>query len=460
MSKKWTDEEIIFLENNYKLSIKELSNYMNRTEKTIRNRINKLRLFRKHWTDEEEQFLKNNYNNMSIEELAVYFNCKKERVKSKICNLGLLRPERDFICFKCNKPINDKLFGLYICKDCRNKISSIKSYKNKYGIELLEDEYFNTFDIIQWYRWTCLENTPNGKFLINIPNNLITIENISIIVKYVIEEIFHWYNREDKLQLTQPIINKYKISFSKTEGIKNSPYNLLYLAYPELNIKTWEMVHTKCNYWIDYNNFLEVVRYFYNTIPDNNLELYFNEKYLKDFLPKLNRAKESYYRSYTWQKILEDIDIYYDFKYNKAYDNTILNSNEEVLLYNYFHNILNLKNIKSIGFKRSGKYIFTNNKTKLCPDFVLDNKNILNKPLIIEYYGLFNKKRIIINSKTDVIINEYIDKTLRKNEFYKNNQDIYFIDLYPKDLKNKFEGVKNKLTSFFMEHNIDLPLVV
>ena len=48
------------------------------------------------------------------------------------------------------------------------------------------------------------------------------------------------------------------------------------------------------------------------------------------------------------------------------------------------------------------------------------------------------------------MIIKYIEKTKRKNEFYKSQEDIYFIDIYPDDLKNNFRGVKNKLTSFFM----------
>ena len=52
-----------------------------------------------------------------------------------------------------------------------------------------------------------------------------------------------------------------------------------------------------------------------------------------------------------------------------------------------------------------------------------------------------------INNRTNNVkhMKEYNDKIIRKNNFYKNNKEIYFIDLYPYDIKNNFEGVKNKI---------------
>ena len=58
----------------------------------------------------------------------------------------------------------------------------------------------------------------------------------------------------------------------------------------------------------------------------------------------------------------------------------------------------------------------------------------------------------------DIYIN-YIKKTNLKNEIYKSIDNIVFIDLYPNDLKNSFQGVRSKLTSFFMNNfNIDITL--
>lgn len=409
----------------------------------------------KKWTEEEVELLKNNYPYKNLEKLILLFPGKtKEKIKSKAKKLKLLK-DKEYITPQTKYVIFDKKSENDIYKKdekFQNKVNNIRYYKIKYGIILDIDKYFNTYNIIQWYLWTKLECTPNGKNLTNIPNALITNDNIKIITKYVIEDLLKWNTRDEKTQLTQPIINKYKISFSKTDGIKNSPYNLLNLAYPELNLRPWEMVHTTCNFWKDYNNFLELVKYYYDNIIDNyeSLELYFTDNYICEYFSKLYGPKQKYYTNKTWQQILEDIGVYYDFKYNVSYDGIILNSNEEVQLYNYIHNVLNIKTLKSIGFKRKGKYIFKYNNFKMCPDFVVEkiDKRVLDKPLIIEYYGLYNLKRKNKNTNYDEIINKYNLKTLSKNEYYKNNNEIYFIDLYPKDLKNGFEGVRNKLTSF------------
>ena len=55
------------------------------------------------------------------------------------------------------------------------------------------------------------------------------------------------------------------------------------------------------------------------------------------------------------------------------------------------------------------------------------------------------------------MIQNYVKKTKIKNQYYRLRDDIYFIDLYPSDLKNNLQGVREKLTSFFMlNFNIDI----
>jgi hypothetical protein len=351
-----------------------------------------------------------------------------------------------------------------VCKKCINKINLIKLYNDKYGICINQSLMFNTYDIIQWYKWTKLERTPNGEYLKNLPRELLNLKNIKIIVKYIIEDILDWKTRKEKLQLTQSIINKYKISFSKTEGIKNSAYNLLQLTYPELNLRPWEMIHATNKFWANYNNFLEALKfYIYEILNENmrsNIEIYFCSKYIDDLFPKLNQQKLIYYRDKSWKDILSDIGVDYNVDNNlrSTYDGKILRSIEEVIIYNFVHNGLNIKNL----IPSSNKYIFKVNNNidkRYIPDFIIPKINNikLNKLCIIEYYGLFCNNYRIVNNYMDEILNNYKDKTNRKNQFYKNNPDIYFIDLYPQDIKNNCEGVRQKITSFFMSNfNIDI----
>jgi hypothetical protein len=257
-------------------------------------------------------------------------------------------------------------------------------------------------------------------------------------------------------------MNKYKIGFSKISFIKNSPFNLVSIAFPELNIKEFEMCHVTNNYWKSYNNFLSVVEYYYNVvlngINENEKYMYFQQVMMKELMFKLLCAKQKYYNNKSWNDILNDLNINCNIpiEKNTAYDGVKLNSNEELQIYEYVHNIIGIKTFKSIGYNRNKKYCFAvddKKYNKFYPDFIIEkiNKFKLEKPIIIEYYGMFN---LICKSE---FIREYITKTNRKNEYYKSNPDIYFIDIYPCDLKNNFEGVRNKLTSFFMDNfNVDI----
>ena len=105
-----------------------------------------------------------------------------------------------------------------------------------------------------------------------------------------------------------------------------------------------------------------------------------------------------------------------------------------------------------MGGKRVGKYIFVDKNSiysKYCPDYVveyieIDSKKVkLNKPIIIEYYGMYDEK--CVNSK---ILTNYKKKTIAKEEFYRNNSDIYYIGIYPNDIKNKSEELDKLLTEF------------
>ena len=141
-----------------------------------------------------------------------------------------------------------------------------------------------------------------------------------------------------------------------------------------------------------------------------------------------------------------------DFKLKIAKDGVKLNSMEELYIYEFIKYCLNI-DIKAIGLSKQDKFYNEKYNENYLPDFKISKyKNIkLNKTIIIEYYGYY-----ILWDNCNMI-KEYKERTHRKNEYYKSNPDIHFIDLYPTDLKNNFEGVRNKLTSFFMDNfNIDI----
>lgn len=123
-----------------------------------------------------------------------------------------------------------------------------------------------------------------------------------------------------------------------------------------------------------------------------------------------------------------------------AKDGVILNSFEERDVYEYIKYDLNI-DIKSIGFSRKHKLYNEKFNENYCPDFVIED--ILDKPIFIEYYGLINSN----------YYEDYICKAKRKNNFYNSQKDIYFIDLYPQDLKQNNKGIYEKLLPYILQIN-------
>ena len=250
---------------------------------------------------------------------------------------------------------------------------------------------------------------------------------------------------------------------------KRSLYEWLILCYPEIKEKKlifeWEIQST--NKWkIDdfrINALKELV--FYRLQCNNilNIPQYLNSSLLKDNYSGFLANSLKYYKSYHLYKwaceaFPECKDYWKESDFGNIYIGCDgiqrLNSIKEKYVFDFIYDNLNIKSIKAVGL-RTKKYKFSvgnsNNIDKFYyPDFIIDEIKF-NKLIVLEYYGLYN------TNKPSGFIQAYIDKTHRKNEYYKSRDDIYFIDLYPDDLKNNFEGVRNKLTSFFMfNFNIDI----
>ena len=73
------------------------------------------------------------------------------------------------------------------------------------------------------------------------------------------------------------------------------------------------------------------------------------------------------------------------------------------------------------------------------PDFVINNTK---KDIIIEYFGLYYP-----NSSSN-IVKQYVLKTNRKIEYFNSLDNIYFISIFPNDLKDNFKGLNEKVQEF------------
>ncbi|WP_297639659.1 hypothetical protein [uncultured Clostridium sp.] len=88
---KWTNEEIEFLKKNYrKLESKEIAKKLNRTEKSVQSKLYELKLNKKKFSEEEIKFIEDNIER-SDEYLAKKLNRDKISIHRKVLRLKLER---------------------------------------------------------------------------------------------------------------------------------------------------------------------------------------------------------------------------------------------------------------------------------------------------------------------------------------------------------------------------------
>lgn len=95
MAKKWTQEQLDFLKENYnKMSKEKLCSSLNKTWSAILHQTQKMHIFSTTtgaWSLEEIQFLKDNYKTMTYKQLAEKLGRTKTAIDLKINKLGLIK---------------------------------------------------------------------------------------------------------------------------------------------------------------------------------------------------------------------------------------------------------------------------------------------------------------------------------------------------------------------------------
>lgn len=165
---------------------------------------------------------------------------------------------------------------------------------------------------------------------------------------------------------------------------------------------------------------IELLINVYPNIPNKDLPKYF-----------VNRTEGSIYTMANRLGLAKNYQFRNGNLNNKIEDEFLFDSQKEKEVYYYLKQYL--PDIIKFNI-REHKYYNSNYNEYYLPDFHADNNKI-----VIEYYGLFD-----INSNSD-LIKKYTNKVLRKNDFFKNYIGITFLDLYPSDIENNFEGINNKL---------------
>ena len=288
--------------------------------------------------------------------------------------------------------------------------------------------------------------------------NILDIINDTIKLK----EWIYKYFRQDNIV---SIMSYNQIGFQ-------SLYDLLIETYPQIKNENilfeWEWhQYAKSDRDSLIQMLRELIIYRLNDIIvdyKEDIPKYINQIYIKELYPKFNKQihKKRFNSYYEW--VCLSFPEYKDywtpqmFDEAVAYDGTKCDSKQEMLVYEFIKRKLNFKYFKHIGRNKSGKYTFKlgdeYNYERFCPDFILEYIDLegikikLKKPLYVEYYGMYYPNHL--NS----IFIDYYKKVQVKNEFYKNNNDINFIDLYPDDLKNNLQGVKDKIFTILKNNMI------
>jgi len=203
------------------------------------------------------------------------------------------------------------------------------------------------------------------------------------------------------------------------------------------------------------NELLESELLHINDIKKNILYYFSNDGIGKTGKWELLIASKKHYKTSCFYEWLNELYPEWklerkDFKVYIGCDNhTQLNSEQERKVFDFIYDTLNIKTIKGVGYKRKLERYNAKYDESYRADFTIDSfKGVkLKKEIVIEYYGMYKPE--FISTK---YISDYIDKTHRKNEFYKAQKDIYFIAIYPDDLLKSCQGVREKLTSFYMSN--------
>lgn len=116
-NKRWTEEEINILKENYKtLFYKDIAKMIKRTPDAIKIKARELKLKKdrtlsKMWSKEDDKFLINNYSKIKIDNIVSILNKNRTAIKSRASRIGLLGNPRTLIINRRKLNFNEYYFS-------------------------------------------------------------------------------------------------------------------------------------------------------------------------------------------------------------------------------------------------------------------------------------------------------------------------------------------------------------
>lgn len=454
---KWTKEDEKFLEENYhSKSFEYLMIKLNRTKYSIQNKAQKLKIKREKckysnsWEKEEEDMLLKIYRTSSREELLNIFNDRNwGSIKSKASKLGIKRAGVDW-SDEDLKFLKENYYNtnLYVLVEKFNKTESqIRKKAKMLGLKFIKEievtKEQHNFIVDNYDTFTDNEISE----LIDLPRYKVCSYRLSLGNKKR-DNYSEWTKEEEDF-----LIDNYKdMAYEDIGKSINRSESAIIKRAISLNLhKTnlWSESETEYlnkNYEnLDIIDIMKHLNRNYNSIASKANTLGLQKRKSPRFYSKkeLSGIKKMFLKGDTILSIseifdrdrreiykrLKDMNLYESNHFGKCqkYDGEIFNSFEELDVYKFIKSCnVDIKRNKSNFYYKYNRYYI--------PDF------IINKDIIVEYYGLYTGKKS--NSK---IINNYNIKTHKKNAYYNSLKDYSFIAIYPEDLKNNFSGVFDKI---------------
>lgn len=226
-----------------------------------------------------------------------------------------------------------------------------------------------------------------------------------------------------------------------------------YFKQKNIPFSVHDMKTKPMNYWSNIDNLKTQINRYINSLvnnglinnPQNDIPYYFSNSIIKE--TEFSRILGANDRHRHTINILELVsEMYPQYDINPSHGQIIgvdgttrLGSFEEKKIFDFIYLNLNIKEIEATGFKKRSEFFNKETKEHYCPDFIIEN--LSDKPIIIEYFGWYVPE----NKNKHAMFLNYIDKTHRKNDYFRKREDIYYIDLYPTDLKNMI-GIEDRIS--------------
>lgn len=346
------------------------------------------------WTEEEIQILKDNHKYNDVFELSYMINRTRQQIWEKLDRFNL----------KCKKIDRTKYHNLnQVFIDYKRLLNNdINKFKTDYTLE---------YDILLFKYY-------------------LKINNIKVTKDFVYQIHFSKLLKDAKL-------------YSRIKKKWHSCFDFISRCFPSMKLREYNFntLQVREGFWNkDYNCFQNIKEGIITAFNDKAIN---SEKEILLFDLKL--TYKYFHKSMIFFRgvnILEKYLTFFNIKHDrlKYYNGIRFDSYEELKVYKFIS--------KYIQIVKNNKIYFRNKDTKYKPDFFIFFNDY---KIIVEYFGMFSKKPF-----NEIYVN-YKVKTLEKIEYFNSLNDYIFLDLYKEDINNNFEGVREKLTSLFMNNfNIDI----